>query len=426
VVSLFNKTGFLTADILLPKKCDMPKWSVVACDQYTSQPEYWGEVEAAVGDAPSTFRLMLPEIYLGSVNESARIEDINAKMKNYIDGDVFKTCENSFIFVERTLKNGKIRRGLVGTVDLEAYDFKIGASTLIRATEGTVLSRIPPRMRVRENAMLEVPHVMLLIDDKEGTVIEQTTKTLNDCEKLYDFELMKDGGHIKGYRICGDSLESIANALSALTVQANFDKKYGTVGKPVMAYAVGDGNHSLATAKQCYEQLKKQLTPKAAANHPARYALVELVNIHDQSLEFEPIHRVVFDVDSEELIKAFLAYYPAARLGEGEGHRFSYCYAGGSGFITCVCLEQGLAASVLQSFLDIYLREHGGRVDYIHGKEVVKALSMQASTTGFLLPPMGKSELFRAVINDGVLPRKTFSMGEANDKRFYLECRRIK
>ena len=417
----FDHTGFYPADILLPQGCDMEKWSVVACDQYTSQPDYWDRVEEKVGDAPSTLRLMLPEIYLGqSVGD--RIEKINATMRDYLARGLFRTLEQSFVYTERRLACGKLRRGLVGAVDLEDYDYNSGAATLIRSTEGTVLDRIPPRVKVRENAPLELPHVMVLIDDPEKTLIEKTAADKEQFEKVYDFELMQGGGHITGYAVGGAYLEKIARALASLVSPAAFEKKYGVSG-PVMAYAMGDGNHSLATAKACWEQVKKGLTKEQAQTHSARFALVELVNIHDESLEFEPIHRVVFHTEPRKLLDGLFACYPGLK-GQSSGSRVGYVAGGENGQFYFGGHE--LAVGQLQKFLDDYIGRFGGEVDYIHGEDVVRELCKKPGTVGFLLPAMGKSELFEAVIRDGALPRKTFSMGEACDKRYYLECRRIK
>lgn len=421
----FKKVGFLPSDILIPHDCDMEKWSVVACDQYTSEPDYWKEVENIVGSDPSTFRLILPEACLKSDDVGNRIEKINKTMDNYLAGGVFDTISDSFVLVERTLANGKVRKGLVGVVDLENYDYNKGASSLIRATEGTVLERIPPRVRVREGAALELPHVMLLIDDAQCTVIEPVASKEERLEKLYDFKLMQGGGTIKGFKVSGNELSGVAKALTALANPDDFNKKYGVSDKPVLLFAVGDGNHSLATAKECWERIKKTL-PEGITEHSARYALVELVNIHDASLDFEPIHRIAFGVEPEKLLKAFFEFYKNAKNGEGSGHRIEYLYNGGHGVITVENPDCGLAVGTLQNFLDKYTKENGGSIDYIHGADVVKSLGSKPGNIGFLLPGMGKSELFKTVITDGVLPRKTFSMGNACDKRFYLESRKIK
>ncbi|HEX2938813.1 MAG TPA: DUF1015 domain-containing protein, partial [Ruminiclostridium sp.] len=267
----FKETGFLPADILLPKKCDMEKWSVVACDQYTSEPEYWRGVEQLVGNAPSTLHMILPEAELNADDVAQRISAVNKNMDDYLSTGVFKTVEDSFILVERTLKNGDVRTGLVGVVDLEDYDYNKGAGSLIRATEGTVLERIPPRVRVREGANLELPHVMLLIDDPACTVIEPLTGNKSEFETLYDFNLMCGSGHVKGYKICKDALKGVSDALKALSDPETFNKKYSVENKPVLLFAVGDGNHSLATAKECWERTKKTL-PAGENKHSARYA----------------------------------------------------------------------------------------------------------------------------------------------------------
>jgi uncharacterized protein (DUF1015 family) len=421
----FKKTGFLPADILLPRDCDMKKWSVVACDQYTSEPEYWDEVERFVGSEPSTFHLILPEACLKSEDVAARIDSINTNMQNYLDNNVFQELRDSFVLIERTLANGSVRLGLIGAVDLEAYDYNKGAASLIRATEGTVLDRIPPRVRVRQGAALELPHVMLLIDDIQRTVLEPLAEQKASLEPLYDFELMQGGGHIKGFCVSGDAKTGVANALSALAQPETFSEKYGVSEKPVLLFAVGDGNHSLATAKECWERVKKNL-PEGQTEHPARYALAEIVNIHDASLDFEPIHRVVFGVEPKKLLDGFFAFYKNSFKGEGAGHRIEYVFDGENGVLTVPNPESGLAVGTLQNFLDSYIKENSGSVDYIHGAEVVKSLGEKSGNIGFLLPAMGKSELFKTVITDGVLPRKTFSMGHACDKRFYLEARKIK
>lgn len=421
----FKKLGFLPADIMLPQGCDMTKWSVIACDQYTSEPEYWQNADKFVGGAPSSLRLILPEAELKLPDVQQRIDSINQSMEKYLSKKLFREIKDSFVLVERTLKDGRVRTGLVGVVDLEDYDYHKGAGSLIRATEGTVLERIPPRVKVRKDATLEAPHVMLLIDDAQRTVIEPLTKQKESFETLYDFDLMCKSGHLKGYRVSGGALDGIADALSALACPDAFGKKYGVKDKPVLLFAVGDGNHSLATAKECWERVKKTL-PAGVTQHPARYALVELVNIHDNSLNFEPIHRVVFGASTEKIIDSFLKYYPSAKRGEGKGQRIEYVSAAERGVLTVEKPDNELAVGTLQNFLDNYIKENGGSVDYIHGAQVAASLGTKPGNIGFVLPAMGKSDLFKGVITDGVLPRKTFSMGNACDKRFYLECRKIK
>ncbi|MCI2059006.1 MAG: DUF1015 domain-containing protein [Oscillibacter sp.] len=422
----FEKLGFYPADILLPRNADMTKWAVVACDQFTSQPEYWAAVEKTVGGAPSTLRLILPEAGLNDPDVDKHIAGINQAMKEYLDEDVFKTLSDSLVYIERTQSDGKVRHGLIGMVDLDQYDFTPGSGALIRATEGTVLSRIPPRVRVRENAPVELPHVMLLIDDPDQTVIEPLTAGSGKMEKLYDFDLQQNGGHLKGWKLTDAQVDGVADALCGLTSDAAMEQKYGLKGASPLLFAVGDGNHSLATAKQCYENLKK-VTPKEQwASLPARYALVEVVNNHDDALKFEPIHRVLFGVKPEAVLDAFRKFYPDAHEGEGQGHTIVYTYEGHHGCITVPNPKMQLAVGTLQAFLDPYIKEHGCEVDYIHGDEVTDELGSKPGNIGFRLPAMGKEQLFKTVMADGVLPRKTFSMGHAQDKRYYVEARKIK
>ena len=424
----FEQTAFYPADILLPQTAEMKKWPVVACDQFTSQPDYWQAAEAAVGEAPSALRLVLPEVYLNGPDVDKRIETINAFMDRCLADGQFRTLSDSLIYLERTQSDGRVRHGLIGCVDLEQYDFTPGSGALIRATEGTVLERIPPRVRVREHAALELPHVMLLADDPGRTVIEPLSGQTAEMRPLYDFDLMERGGHIRGWELTPEQWGQTARALAALADPDAFNARYRTSGLPVMLFAVGDGNHSLATAKECYERQKKLCPPEQWDSLPARYALVELNNLHDDSLEFEPIHRVVFGADPEELLDALAAFYPgSSRTDRPEGHRLAWVARGQEGTVSVPQPSAQLPVGTLQHFLDEYLLSHpGARVDYIHGEDVVRSLAAQPDTVGFLLPAMGKEELFPTVIHDGVLPRKTFSMGEAHDKRFYLEARRIR
>jgi len=421
----FEKLGFAPADILMPKDCDMHKWAVVACDQFTSQPEYWESVENTVGEAASTLRLILPESMLNAPNVEEYITGINKTMEEYMAGDIFETLKDSLIYVERGQSDGRIRHGLIGMVDLDAYDFTPGSGALIRATEGTVLERIPPRAKVRRNAPIELPHVMLLIDNPEKTVIEPLTAAASSMEVLYDFDLMENGGHIKGYKVSAEQMDAIADALEGLTADSAMQAKYGVSGVAPLLFAVGDGNHSLATAKACYEEQKQGLTEEEWKKLPARYALVEVVNNHDDALQFEPIHRVVFGVDPENLMAELKKFYPEAYEGQGEGHCFAYNYAGKSGYITIPNPSVQLCVGSVQAFLDQYLKQFGGEVDYIHGDEVVDDLGSKPGNFGIKLPAMGKEQLFKTVMADGVLPRKTFSMGHAQDKRYYIEARKI-
>ena len=421
----FEKLGFYPADILLPKDQNMTKWAVVACDQFTSEPEYWEAVEKQVGDAPSTLRLILPEANLKAPNVDELIADINKSMDEYLEKGIFQTLKDSLIYIERQQSDGKIRHGLIGMVDLDTYDFTPGSGALIRATEATVQERIPPRARVRRNAPVELPHVMLLIDNPEKTVIEPLTAAANTMEKLYDFDLMQNGGHIRGFKLSDKQIDDVAEALTGLCSDEAQMAKYHLTGAAPLLFAVGDGNHSLATAKACYEEQKVGKTPEEYLALPARYALVEVVNNHDDALQFEPIHRVLFGVDAQHLIAELKKFYPGTHEGEGEGHTFAYNYAGHSGIMTIPHPEKQLCVASVQTFLDQYLREFGGEVDYIHGDEVVDELGSKPGNFGIKLPAMGKEQLFKTVMADGVLPRKTFSMGHAQDKRYYIEARKI-
>jgi len=422
----FEKLGFYPAEILLPKETDMTKWAVVACDQFTSQPEYWQAVEETVGGAPSTLRMILPEAKLNSPDVAEHIRAINDAMKQYLDHGIFEAMTDSLIYIERTQSDGKIRHGLIGIVDLDQYDFTPGSGALIRATEGTVLERIPPRVKVRQDAPVELPHVMLLIDDPDKTVIEPLTAASGEMKALYDFPLQQGGGHLKGWKLTDAQVDAVADALTGLCSEAEMEKKYGMKGVAPLLFAVGDGNHSLATAKQCYENLKKVTPESEWATLPARYALVEVVNNHDDALGFEPIHRVIFGVDREAFLSEFKAAYPNAYEGKGEGHVIELVWEGHDDYITVPDPKVQLAVGTLQTFIDAYLKEHEGEVDYIHGDDVTRDLGSKPGNMGFLLPAMGKDQLFKTVMADGVLPRKTFSMGHAQDKRYYVEARKIK
>lgn len=407
----YLEIGFIPCDILLPKTKDFTKWSVVACDQYTSQPDYWNEVKKVAGDDLSTLNMIYPEIYLNEENGEKRIENINNTMKSYLDSGVFEEIKNSFIYVEREVADGKVRKGLVGAIDLEMYDYEKGSKAYVRATEGTVIERIPPRVKIRKNAPLELPHIMLLIDDEKDLVF----KSIEKGEKVYDFDLMMESGNIKGYKVA--PTDEIADAFLALK---NAQDKDNT-----LLFAVGDGNHSLATAKECWNLIKANLSDEEAKNHPARYALVEVVNIHDSSLEFEPIHRIVFNVNADEMLNELMKFYPTANFESGS-QQFDIVINGESKTIYIKEPEFELAVGSLQNFLDAYVKTYKeAEIDYIHGDDVTIDLSKKENSVGFILSSMAKGDLFKSVRADGALPRKTFSMGEAFEKRFYLECRKI-
>ena len=441
-----NSVGVLIPEILLPKEgTDMTKWAVVACDQFTSQPDYWQETESIVGDAPSTLRLMLPEMYLEKPDEAERIEKINATMKSYLDTGVLENIGRGIMYVERRA-GANVRHGIMVALDLECYEYSKGSTTLIRATEGTIVERIPPRLRIRKDAPVELPHILVLIDDPERTVIEPIGESVGESEKRYDFELMQGGGHIKGYFIKDDArIDRALRALEALASPEVFSAKYGT-DAPSLLFAMGDGNHSFATAKANWEQIKKTLSPEEAANHPARYALVELENVHDSGIEFEPIHRVVFGVDTHKAI-AWLSEKLSEQNGETEMHLYgskaerddamaanacSKCHLlpfmikEGYGYFKVSDPAAQLEVGTLQNALDIFIKEtDGATIDYIHGEQVVDELGRKDNNIGFILPNMGKSAFLKTGIFDGARPRKTFSMGAANEKRNYVVCRRI-
>ena len=415
---------FKAGNILIPKNVDMHKWSVVACDQYTSEPKYWEEVENIVKDAPSTLRLTIPEIYLNDTNVEDKIRKINETMIDYLNNDMFNEYENSMIYLERTQSDGKVREGLMGIVDLEDYSYEKGSQTLIRATEKTVIERIPPRMKVRENALLELPHIMILIDDEKKNIIESLKNEVSTNDLVYDFDLMQNGGHNKGYKINENIINDIINKLSLLADKTYFEEKYNVTDKGVLLFAMGDGNHSLATAKACYEKLKETMSKEEYLNHPARYALVELVNLHSPALEFEAIHRVVFDTNVNDLLDSLYKYYDINE--EGNGQKFELITKDFDKTLYITNPKSNIAVGSIQIFLDEYLKDNKGSIDYIHGEDVTKNLAKNEGNVGFIFDAMAKEELFKTVILDGALPRKTFSMGHSYDKRFYLEARKIK
>lgn len=415
---------FKRANILLPKNIDMTKWSVVACDQYTSEMDYWNEVEKIVGSSPSTLRITLPEIFLEDSDVNERINKINDTMKEYLEEDLFYELKDSMIYLERTQADGRVREGLMGMVDLEDYSYEKGSQTLIRATEKTVIERIPPRLKVRENALLELPHIMILIDDEKKKIIEDLKNEVTDSDVVYDFDLMENGGHIKGYKLNNDSMTKVEEGLEALCDKEYFEKKYNVKDKGILLFAMGDGNHSLATAKANYENLKKTMTPDEYLNHPSRYALVELVNLHSEALEFEPIHRVIFDTDVNKLIEELYKYYDINE--EGNGQYFELVTKDIDKKLYISNPKSNIAVGSIQMFLDEYLKDNKGKLDYIHGDETTKNMGMEENNVAILFEAMPKEELFRTVILDGALPRKTFSMGHSYDKRYYLEARKIK
>lgn len=436
--------------IMMPKEgTDLYKWSVIACDQYTSQPEYWKETEEIVGTAASALHLILPEVYLEEADEAERVAEIHQTMEKYLADGTLQQQPRGFMLVERSFGKKYSRCGLVVEIDLEAYEYKKGAHSLVRPTEMTVEERIPPRLRVRQKAAVELPHIMLLIDDPDCTVIEPLMAAKNRYQQIYDTELMQKGGHISGWLIPeGEITDDIMLKIEQLAEPEIFRERYHLKEDyPLLNFAVGDGNHSMATAKAAWENIKKDLTEEEKKNHPARFCLCEVVNIQDKSLEIEPIHRVVFNVNEEELLCAAGKYYEEqgcrliiadeTQLEEAGGqakpdvkgdiiHSFTLCSARGRKILKVLNSKWGIAVAALQSFLDDFLASHSeSRIDYIHGMDVVEQLGMKEGNVGIFLPEVLKEDLFIGVIKDGVLPRKTFSMGEANEKRYYMECKKI-
>jgi hypothetical protein len=437
-MKIIPQLGIQIPQVYLPKPgTELTKWAVIACDQFTSQPEYWNEVEKVVDSAPSTLNLTFPEVYLEQPGKEERIQNIQTTMRRYMDEGILQPREG-LVYVERTVA-GKTRKGIVLCLDLEAYDFNKGSSSLIRATEGTIVDRLPPRMKIREGAMFELPHILVLIDDPNRTVIEPLGAAKAGLEKLYDFDLMFDSGHLAGYAVNADFEDKVVDALRGLAQPETFAEKYGIdQNQPVLLFAMGDGNHSLATAKAIWEKIKSQV----GMDHPARYALVEIENVHDEGLEFEPIHRVLFGLKKDlfaELEKYFgtnFGYQPVANADEmvkavdsatGETQKIGLVGGGkGFGVIEIANPSSNLPVGTIQSFLDTFLKEGGAeKIDYVHGEDVTVKLGSQPNNAGFYLPGMNKSDLFKTVILDGALPRKTFSMGEAREKRFYMEARKI-
>lgn len=418
--------AFKPADILLAKTTSMEKWAVVACDQYTSEPEYWKKTAETVGDSLSTLHLILPEIHLNEPDVQKRISEINETMDSYLADGVFEEYKNAFFYVERKQSNGILRQGIIGMIDLEEYDYSMGSTSLVRATEATVLERIPPRIKVRENASIELPHIMILIDDEDKTVIEPIGEKTKSMKLLYDTDLMQNGGSVKGYLVNESDIETIEKAIDELGEAQAFEKKYGIKNTSPLVFAMGDGNHSLATAKAFYEELKAKNPDKDLSHHPARYALVEIVNLHSKALEFEAIHRIVTDADTDDLLKKMREKLLLSDEGNDEEQSFIVVLNGEEKKCYIKNPTSNLTVGSVQGFLDEYLTESGAKIDYIHGADTLKRLVDSKNKIGFILPDMSKSELFPTVIKDGVLPRKTFSMGHAEDKRYYIECRKIK
>jgi uncharacterized protein (DUF1015 family) len=436
----YNDIGIQIPQVYLPGPgTDLTKWAVIACDQFTSQPEYWQKAEELVGAAPSTLKLILPEVHLEKPGEAERIQHIHSNMQDYLGRGVVQPREG-LIYVERKV-SGRTRKGIVLCLDLEQYDYTKGSTSLIRATEGTIVERLPARMKIRQGAALELPHIMVLIDDPMRTVIEPLASTKPDLEKLYDFDLMLESGHLSGYGVSEGLETQVVAALRSLAKPDVFAAKYGVgTEKPVLLFAMGDGNHSLATAKAVWEKMK----PQAGPDHPARYALVEIENVHDEGLEFEPIHRVLFGL-KKNIYSAMQQYFGSAfrrtpvadarkmieQVDQASGPKQAIGIISDGGWPSFGVIEidhpsSNLPVGTLQAFLDAFMKDGGAdKIDYVHGEDVVCQLGAQPGNAGFYVPGMDKSDLFKTVILDGALPRKTFSMGEAKEKRFYMEARKI-
>ncbi len=407
---------FDAADILLPASgAELDKWAVVACDQYTSQPEYWDCVERYVGNVPSALRIIYPEIYLGKEDAEDRIHEIQRNMRTYLEqGILVPAVRDGFVLVERRTESG-IRPGLVGKIDLDAYEFQPEKQALIHATEGTVQERIPPRVRIREGAKLEAPHVMLLIDDPERQLLEPLYDRRTGLRKLYGVELMQGGGRLCGYAVEGEEARKLREKLH------NMEERSGG-----LLFSVGDGNHSLAAAKACWEKVKGGLGEEERRNHPARYALVEVVNLYGEALKFEPIHRFLQGVDMEELADAFQDSLHRRGIGSCDGSQIVFSRKGRRRGFSLSGAGERLPVDILQEFLDACLKKNPkATIDYIHGEDALEMLVEATGGCGIHLEAIHKSMLFPAIRAGGVLPRKTFSMGEAHEKRYYMECRLI-
>lgn len=451
-MNLLKNYGIKIPQILLPKdKSNLKKWSVIACDQYTQDKDYWKNVEQEVGNFPSTLKITLPEVYLGDSDKQERINNINKTMKDYLGNNIFSSTEG-MIYIERTTGYGRLRKGLVTAIDLETYDWKPFSPALIRATEATILDRIPPRMEIRRDAPIELPHIMLLVNDSQKSLVEKTGDLAKSKNPLYDTDLMMNSGHITGWEVSScEELENLNNALSQIA--KNQTQKDGSV----FMFAVGDGNHSLATAKAIWDELKTKnggeknsdgtiSIPKGMENHNARFALIEIVNIYDDGLTFEPIHRVLFNTENliEKVVEKFTTQNCFVSVNELNSEKelssavensnadFGFVFEE-NGKITYKLLKtniQDLAVSKLQPALDEILLDYKNKnieceIDYIHGTDEVFRLGGKDNATTILLPPIAKDSFFATIANSGPLPRKSFSMGEASEKRFYMECRQL-
>lgn len=428
--------GVKIPEILLPKNLDVSTWSVVACDQYTQDREYWKNVEKTASGKPSTLNIILPEVYLNDADKSIRIEKIRGTMKNYIESGIFADAQEEFIYVERKTAYGRVRHGLVCTIDLETYEWKPFSKALIRATEATIVERIPPRMEIRKGAPLETPHIMLLVNDPNHSLVEGTGEKVKSQAPVYSGNLMQNSGSISGWKVCGEeNLEYVRSTLESLAESNTAEDG------SIFLFAVGDGNHSLATAKAVWDEYKKEHPEETESR--VRYALVEIVNIYDTGLTFEPIHRVIFDVVAEKLIADTAEKLNGKTENLASPEELEKAVKNSKADFGFVCLKDGkqvytllktditdLAVSRLQPALDEFLKAEKANgtkaeIDYIHGAQEVFRLGAKENATGILLPPVAKDSFFATINGRGPLPRKSFSMGEADEKRFYLECRKL-
>ena len=402
------KDVFIPADILLPEGVAPELWSVVACDQFSSERDYWERVRENVNGEPSTLNMIIPEAYLDEIDEEKAIEKIRLAMDDYAKRGILREITNSFIYVERTQPDGRVRRGLIGTVDLEEYEFSGGEAAII-ASEGTVLERLPPRIRIRRVAKFELPHIMTFVNDKDATIIEPLVEKTDSLPLLYDFELMEGGGHIKGWRVTGSDADIVMSAMRALHQKSK------------MLMVIGDGNHSLAAAKVYWDELKQGLDESSRANHPARYALLEVNNVYDPAITFEAIHRVLFGVEPMAAVSALEKAMPS-----GTDYELNWVTGEKCGVIGVSADCIGTMLTIMQGFLDDYSKQTGCTIDFIHGEDATINLAQKENCLGLILPAMDKSELFETVSIRGVFPKKSFSVGHARDKRYYLECRKLK
>ena len=397
-------TYFRSTDILLPQECDMVKWAAIACDQHTSEPEYWERIRNVIQNSPSTIHMFFPEADLHLVNPEF-LEKLRNNMQNYLDNSVFKAYENAYVYVERTLQNGSIRQGIIGAVDLEFYDYDPKPNTKIFATEATILQRVPPRVKLRKMAPLEFSHTVMFCDDPQRTIVESVAAIRDELPLLYDFDLMENGGHISGYLVTGEYALNLTKTISSYEEEN--------------VYLVGDGNHSLVTAKLVYEEKKKENPEMDWSNHPARYAMVELENIHSPAMVFESIYRISVCDDPEKMI------LDLQQQDVIEGAEVKWYHADKEGIVHLPQKDGELPIESLQRFLESWTSDHGGSIDYIHGKQTVQTLAQQPGVIGYLVPDMGKEMLFPYVLSGKVMPKKTFSIGHAAEKRYYLEGRKI-